>query len=192
MIPNTVNEKLFYFERNSHQRFKFIHHISAWKGQKNTEGLIKVLSEFHKKRQDWECIMYGPVQSDLAEMVITLGLANHIKFTGEISYEKVGEIVRSASAFITFSNYENQPCSILEALCCGIPVIATKVGGIPEIINAQNGILIEPKNELQLLHSIEKIMKEYNNYNRQEIADDSKNKFSFYTVGKQLSLLYSS
>ena len=192
VIPNTVNEKLFYFERNSHQRFKFIHHISSWKGQKNTEGLIKVLSEFHKKRHDWECIMYGPVQSNLAEMVITLGLANHIKFTGEISYEKVGEIVRSASAFITFSNYENQPCSILEALCSGIPVIATKVGGIPEIINAQNGILIESKNELQLLHSIEKIMKEYNNYNRQEIAEDSKNKFSFYTVGKQLSLLYSS
>jgi glycogen synthase len=71
-------------------------------------------------------------------------------------------------------------------------VIATKVGGIPEIINAQNGILIESKNELQLLHSIEKIMKEYNNYNGQEIAEDSKNKFSFYTVGKQLSLLYSS
>jgi glycosyltransferase involved in cell wall biosynthesis len=192
VIPNTVNEKLFYFERNSQQTFRFIHHISAWKGQKNTEGLIKVLSEFHDKRQDWECIMYGPVQPNLAELVTTLGLANHIKFTGEISYEKVGEIVRSASAFITFSNYENQPCSILEALCCGVPVIATKVGGIPEIINPQNGILIEPKNELQLLHAIEKIMKEYNNYNREAVAEDSKNKFSFYTVGKQLSLLYRS
>ena len=192
VIPNTVNEKLFYFERNTHQSFKFIHHISAWKGQKNTEGLITVLSEFHKKRQDWECIMYGPVQPDLAELVKTLRLAKHIKFTGEISYEKVGEIVRSASAFITFSNYENQPCSILEALCCGVPVIATKVGGIPEIINSQNGILIEPKNELQLFRAIEMIMEEYNNYNQKAIAEDSKNKFSFYTVGKQMSLLYRS
>lgn len=192
VIPNTVNEKLFYFDRNNHQSFKFIHHISAWKGQKNTEGLIRVLADLHKKRQDWECIMYGPVLPSLAELVITLGLANHIKFTGEISYENVGEIVRSASAFVTFSNYENQPCSILEALCCGVPVIATKVGGIPEIINAQNGILIEPKNELQLLHAIEKIMKDYNDYNREEIAEDSKDKFSFYTVGKQLSLLYRS
>jgi len=192
VIPNTVNEKLFYFERNTHQSFKFIHHISGWRGQKNTEGLIRVLSEFHKKRQDWECIMYGPVQPDLAELVITLGLANQIKFTGEIPYEKVGEIVRSASAFITFSNYENQPCSILEALCCGVPVIATKVGGIPEIINSQNGILIEPKNELQLLRAFEMIMEKHNNYNQQAIAEDAKNKFSFYTVGKQLSLLYGS
>ena len=79
-----------------------------------------------------------------------------------------------------------------EALCCGVPVIATKVGGIPEIINARNGILIEPKNELQLFNAIEKIIKNYNNYNRKEIAEDSKNKFSFYTVGKQLSLLYRS
>jgi glycosyltransferase involved in cell wall biosynthesis len=190
VIPNTVNEKLFYFEGNTPQSFKFIHHISAWRGQKNTTGLLKVLSEFHKKRQDWECIMYGPVEPDLAALVTTLGLVSHIKFTGEISYEKVGEIVRSASAFISFSNYENQPCSILEALCCGVPVIATKVGGVPEIINSQNGILIEPKNELQLFNAIEMIMKEYHNYNRQAIAEDSKNRFSFHTVGKQLSLLY--
>ena len=192
VIPNAVNEKLFYFERKTHQRFKFIHHVSSWRGQKNTTGLIKVLSEFYKKRQDWECIMYGPIQPDLAELITTLGLVNHIKFTGEISYEKVGEIVRSASVFITFSNYENQPCSILEALCCGVPVIATKVGGIPEIINSQNGILVEPKNELQLFHAIQTIMEEYNNYNQQAIAEDSKNKYSFYKVGKQLSLLYSS
>jgi glycosyltransferase involved in cell wall biosynthesis len=192
VIPNTVNENLFYFEQNNHQNFIFVHHISAWKGQKNTNGLIRVFSEFNKKRQDWECIMYGPVQLDLIDLVKTLGLIKHIKFTGEISYEKVGEIVRSASAFITFSNYENQPCSILEALCCGIPVIATNVGGIPEIVNSQNGILIEPKNELQLLHAIEMIMEEYNKYNQQAIAEDSKTKFSFYTVGKQLSLLYRS
>jgi len=192
VIPNTVNEVLFYFEQNTPKSFKFIHHISAWKGQKNTNGLIKVLSEFHKKRQDWECIMYGPVEPSLSALVITLGLVSHIKFTGEISYEKVGEIVRSASVFVTFSNYENQPCSILEALCCGVPVIATKVGGVPEIINSQNGILVEPKNEIQLFQAIEMIMEKYHNYNRQAIAEDSKNKFSFYTVGKQLSLLYSS
>jgi len=192
VIPNTVNEKLFYFERTTHQTFKFIHYVSGWRGQKNTEGLIKVFSEFHKIRQDWECIMYGPVQSDLAELVIKSGLGTHIKFTGEISYEKVGEIVRSASVFISFSNYENQPCSILEALCCGVPVIATKVGGIPEIINSQNGILIEPKNELQLFRAIEKILEEYSNYDKQAIAEDSKNKFSFYSVGEQLSLLYRS
>ena len=136
--------------------------------------------------------MYGPVQPELAELVIALQLEKHIKFTGEISYKKVGEIVRSASALISFSNYENQPCSVLEALCCGVPVIATKVGGIPEIINSQNGILIERRNELQLFHAIEMIMEEYNNYNQQAIAEDSKNKFSFYTVGKQLSLLYPS
>jgi glycogen synthase len=71
-------------------------------------------------------------------------------------------------------------------------VIATKVGGIPEIIDSQNGILIEPKNELQLFHAIEMIMEKYNDYNQQAIAEDSKNKFSYYTVGKQLSLLYRS
>ena len=192
VIPNAVNEKLFYFEAKEPKVFRFIHYVSSLKGQKNTEGLIKVFSELKKIRQDWECIMYGPVDQELSKLVITAGLEEKIKFTGEISYSEVAEIVRSASAFVSFSNYENQPCSILEALCCGVPVIATKVGGVPEIINSKNGILIEPKNELQLFHAIEMIMKEYTNYNQQAIAEDSKNKFSYYAVGKQLSLLYRS
>ena len=119
--------------------------------------------------------MYGSADQELSNLIITAGLEEKIKFTGEISYAEVAEIVRSASAFVSFSNYENQPCSILEALCCGVPVIATKVGGIPEVINSQNGILIEPKNELQLFHAIEMIMEEYTNYNQQAIAEDSKN-----------------
>jgi glycosyltransferase involved in cell wall biosynthesis len=192
IIPNAVNEKLFYIETKEPKTFRFIHYVSSLKGQKNTEGLIKVFSELKKIRQDWECIMYGPADQELSKLVITGGLEKKIKFTGEISYAEVAKIVRSASAFVSFSNYENQPCSILEALCCGVPVIATNVGGIPEIINSQNGILIEPKNELQLFHAVERIMEEYKNYNRQAIAEDSKNKFSFSAVGKQLSLLYTS
>src|SRR6187399_374268 len=192
VIPNTVNEKLFYFERKTQECFKFIHYISVWRGQKNTEGLIKVLSELYKKRQDWECIMYGPVQPELAELVVTFQLEKHIKFTGEISYEKVGEIVRSASALISFSNYENQPCSILEALCCGVPVIATKVGGIPEIINSQNGIITEPLNESQLLQAIESMMDNFKNFDLESIAKSAKMKFSYNAVGSQLNLLYQS
>jgi glycosyltransferase involved in cell wall biosynthesis len=104
----------------------------------------------------------------------------------------VAEIVRSASAFVSFSNYENQPCSILEALCCGVPVIATKVGGIPEVINSQNGILIDPLNESQLLHAMEMMMGKFKNFDLESIAKSAKMKFSYNAVGSQLNLLYQS
>jgi glycosyltransferase involved in cell wall biosynthesis len=136
--------------------------------------------------------MYGAADQKLSNLVITAGLEEKIKFTGEISYTKVAEIVRSASAFVSFSNYENQPCSILEALCCGVPVIATKVGGIPEVINSQNGIIIEPLNESQLLQAMEMMMDKFKNFDLESIAKSAKMKFSYNAVGSQLNLLYQS
>ena len=102
----------------------------------------------------------------------------------------VAEEVRSASVFVSFSNFENQPCSILEALCCGVPVISTNVGGISEIIDSENGILIEPRNESQLLKALEDIIDQYHKFDREKISDDAKKKFSFDTVGRQLYSLY--
>jgi glycosyltransferase involved in cell wall biosynthesis len=190
VIPNVVDERLFYFEAHAGKGFRFIHNVSSLKGQKNTEGLLKVFSELQKKRSGWECIMYGPVSTELTELSDKLGLKDRIKFTGEIPYEKVAEIVRTASAYVSFSNYENQPCSILEALCCGVPVIATRVGGIPEIINAGNGLLIDPGNEIQLLKAMERMMDKLPEYDKKKIAEESKNKFSYETVGRQLYSLY--
>jgi len=192
VIPNVVNEKFFYFETKEPKIFRFIHYVSSMKGQKNTEGIIKVFSELKKIRQDWECIMYGPADQELSKLVITAGLEEKIKFTGEISYAQVAEVVRSASAFVSFSNYENQPCSILEALCCGVPVIATKVGGIPEVINSQNGIIIEPLNESQLLQAMKMMMDKFKNFDLESIAKSAKMKFSYNAVGSQLNLLYQS
>jgi len=192
VISNAVNEKLFYFERKVQKIFRFIHYVSSIKGQKNTEGLIKVFSNLKKIRQDWECIMYGPADQELSKLVIAAGLEEKIKFTGEISYAEVAEAVRSASAFVSFSNYENQPCSILEALCCGVPVIATKVGGIPEVINAQNGIIIDPLNESQLLQAMEMMMENFKNFDLESIAKGAKMKFSYNAIGSQLNLLYQS
>src|SRR5688572_3432535 len=190
VIPNAVNEKLFFFETKEPQPFRFIHYVSSIKGQKNTEGLIKVFSGLKKIRQDWECIMYGSADQELSNLIITAGLEEKIKFTGEISYAEVAEIVRSASAFVSFSNYENQPCSILEALCCGVPVIATKVGGIPEVINSQNGIIIDPLNESQLLQAMEMMMDNFKKFDLESIAKGAKMKFSYNAVGRQLCLLY--
>ena len=192
VIPNVVNDQVFYPLQDRPAVFRFVHYVSSWKGQKNTEGIIRVLSTLQKERSDWECIMYGPAGNELRELVNKLGLQQNIKFTGEVSNEMVAEIVRSASLFISFSNYENQPCSILESLCCGIPVIATRVGGIPEVIGPQNGILVEPGNEAQLFEGIKKMMERFDEYDRETIANDARMKFGSHTVGRQLHSLYHS
>jgi glycosyltransferase involved in cell wall biosynthesis len=75
-----------------------------------------------------------------------------------LSLEQVSEKMKAANCFVLFSDYENQPCVILESLASGIPVIATKVGGIPEIVDKKRGILVENKNEDALLEAMKRML----------------------------------
>jgi glycosyltransferase involved in cell wall biosynthesis len=67
------------------------------------------------------------------------------------------------------SLYENQPVVILEALCCGIPVISSEVGGISENINPENGILFKPNDENELVQAIENYIIKKDSYNSLQI-----------------------
>ena len=191
-IPNVVDQSLFYLQEKKNLVFRFIHNASILKEQKNTEGLLSVLSQLSKMKTGWDCIIYGPVSEELIALCHQTGLNDKVKFTGLISYAEVADIARTATVYVSFSNYENQPCSILEALCCGVPVIATRVGGIPEIINDRNGMLITPGNDSELLQAMNKMMENIQDYNNSRIAEEAKAMFSYEAVGKQLLSLYKS
>jgi glycosyltransferase involved in cell wall biosynthesis len=91
-----------------------------------------------------------------------------------------------------FSFYENMPCVVLEALCTGIPVIATTVGGIPEIIGKENGILINPGKERELLNAMKEMIRNYHLYDADFISRQATEQFSYEVVGKEISDIYQS
>ena len=91
---------------------------------------------------------------------------------------------------VMFSRYENAPCSIIEALSTGIPVIATSVGGIPEMINSSNGILVDSENTGQLTLAMEEMIRNYHRYQRTGIAETAKAAFSYEVVGAQITAIY--
>jgi glycosyltransferase involved in cell wall biosynthesis len=113
-----------------------------------------------------------------------------VTLTGEISYADVSQQMKMASAFVLFSRYENLPCVIIEALCCGLPVIATDVGGINELINMKNGILVRSENEEELVRAMDLMIDEYKNFDRDQISSDASERFNYSTIGKQFHDLY--
>ena len=139
-----------------------------------------------KQRQDFELVIVGPAYDELKEKVIESGLESFVKFTGEISYPEVALQLQQASAFVLFSRYENFPCAMIEALCCGLPVIAADTGGIREAVNEKNGILVESENEEQLLKAMNRMMDQYDQFDRKKISADAVQHYSYETIGAVL------
>ena len=73
-----------------------------------------------------------------------LGVTDLIKITGILPYEWMARLMPSSDIVVIPSFYEAVSLAALEALSCGIPVIASDVGGLPHIINSGNGILVPP------------------------------------------------
>jgi glycosyltransferase involved in cell wall biosynthesis len=188
-IPNVVDTNIFFPAESKPALFRFIH-VSTLGFQKNPEGIIRTFSGLLNRGIRAELSLIGPVSASLQEQIKVSGVADHIFCTGEISYQQVAEEMRKSSALLLFSHYENMPCVILEALCSGIPVIAARVGGIPEVVNPTNGILVSPGNETELLEAMETMMLTHDQYDLAAISKLASQAFSYQTIGQEITRVY--
>jgi glycosyltransferase involved in cell wall biosynthesis len=72
---------------------------------------------------------------------------------------------------------------IVEALCCGLPVISSDAGGCAEAIDVQNGIVVSAGDEAQLFRAVKDVMNNYHRYNRQKIANDAAAQYGNEQIG---------
>lgn len=88
----------------------------------------------------------GPIMDKMIYYVRSLGVEKNIEFMGHKSHEKAMEILKGGKFLVIPSEwYENFPYSVLEAFTLGRPVIASRIGGIPELVkNWETGLLFEP------------------------------------------------
>ena len=124
------------------------------------------------------------------DSVYESGLSHKIKFVGELSHKDVAKQMQISSAFVLFSKHENFPCVIIEALCCGIPVVSSAVGGVSEAVNSTNGLLVESENIEALKNAFLKMMDDYHQYDQEKIARDAASKYSEEVIGNQFFDLY--
>lgn len=89
----------------------------------------------------------GPDHSRLESLVEEYGIKNHVKFVGNVPNKDISRYLASENIYVLMSNNEGLPISILEAMRAGLPIISTKVAGIPEEVDERNGLLIEPNIE---------------------------------------------
>lgn len=189
VIPNTVNTELFHYTANRGPVFRFIH-VSNMVPLKNAEGILRAFREL-SAGQHAELVMVGDTDPAIRSYAAELGLSpGTVQFRGEIPYAEVAAEMQRAHCLVLFSNIENSPCVIGEALCCGLPVIATRVGGIPELVDETNALLVEPGKESELATAMQLMLTQQAIYEREEIAKNAAARFSYETTGKELDTLY--
>lgn len=127
--------------------------------QKGHSYLIEAMEEIvkHFPLATLEIIGEGEERPILEDKIKKLGLTHHVTLSGQKFSPK--QYLKHWSAFVLPSVAETFGIVVLEAMEAGIPVIATKVGGIPDIITSgKNGILVESKNAKELADSVIKTL----------------------------------
>ena len=95
----------------------------------------------------------------LRENVESLGIAEKVKWLGHKTSPEIAQEFERAAALVLPSYMETSPNAVSEAMCAGVPVIATNVGGIPDIItHGKTGLLVESRNIDQLALAINLIL----------------------------------
>lgn len=101
----------------------------------------------------------GSERKNLEKLVNDLSIENSVEFTG---YKKPSNIVKwfnQIDIFINLSRRESFGVSVVEAMACGLPVIASNIGGLKEIIiDGESGVLVEPDNVFETAEAIEKLI----------------------------------
>lgn len=190
VIHNTVNTKIFKYGHIKNEVFTYIH-VSSLTDQKNIFGILRVFKKLANIRRDWKLTIVGPYTIEIEQFIEQESLKNLIFLAGEVPYEKVASYMQQAHVMVLFSKHENFPCVVVEALCCGLPVVSSDVAGVKEAINESNGILVNSGDEEQLLEEVMKMRDRYADYNTSQISSNAISKFNYQVIGEEFHKLYS-
>ena len=113
--------------------------------QKRPDLVVLAASRLLQRRNDFEVLLVGegPERRAVERLVDELGLSANVKLLG--NRDDVPDLLATAETALLASDYEGCPLSVLEAMAAGVPVVATRVGGVPEIVaDGETGLLVEP------------------------------------------------
>jgi len=199
IIPNGVDFAKFLNVRGStpHIRDEFvILSVGRLEKVKGHKYLIEAFVDVKREIPGARLVLVGDgsERGNLEKQADELGMGEDIEFVGERAHDELPDWYNRADIFVMPSLSEGFGIAIIEAMASGLPVVATRVGGILDIIeDGVTGFLVEPKNSIAIRDSAVKILQ--SSEMRKRISDNAGYcvlQYNWDTIAQKVSLIYRS
>jgi len=194
LIYNVVDTTIFIYNKSRKAATPMLLHVSTLdKDQKNILGTLNAIKILQTQNHIFDSVFVGgdsDTKNYFEEKAKQLNIIN-INFVGHKTQNEIAQLMQQAHTLILFSNYENMPVVVLEALACGLPVFASNVGQLPFFISDDFGRLVDVGNEKQLSQQLALFLERKLSFNSEKMVEFINTNATFDIVGKQLYFEYS-
>jgi glycosyltransferase involved in cell wall biosynthesis len=156
VIPNAVDVARAPRSQPAGRERPLIVSVGRLKAPKDFPTLVRALGKLTPGSFDALIVGDGPDRGRLEEQIDELGLSDSVHLAGERL--DVPELLAAADVFVLSSRSEGMPVSVLEAMAAGLPIVASRVGGVPEqIADGETGLLVEPRDADELAAALTRL-----------------------------------
>jgi glycosyltransferase involved in cell wall biosynthesis len=193
VIPNVVDTHAFNFDQRSQplNAFNFVTVVGDTY-IKNADGIIRAFAKVkHNSRSNIVLQVIGPNYVELEKQAKQLKIDDSVFFYGSVPNTTVASIMKQCQALIFFSRFETFGCVMAEALCCGLPVIASNLPVLREnLTEYENAIFVESEDENELMQAMLNMTEKWTAFDCEAISKNAFQKYNYDVVGRRIANLY--
>lgn len=160
-IHNGVNPAQFGVPANMAKSGRYILCVGDHREYKGIDVLLRASKALLSEDQSLRMVLAGdgPSRRDLEELADSLGIREQTEFLGQQPHDEIVRLLHGCDVLAVPSREESFCLAVLEAMICRKPVVASAVGGIPEIVeHEKSGILVEPENVEGLAQALRRVL----------------------------------
>lgn len=140
IIENVVDSEVFDFLSSYDESLLFVGRLESIK---RVDFILRAFALSNLNKFKLNIIGDGSKRQSLEDLAAALNISDRVVFHGALPKNEIAEQMKKSAALLLFSETENKPCVICEAHSVGLPVFSNSVGGVPEMTDPSNAILVE-------------------------------------------------
>jgi glycosyltransferase involved in cell wall biosynthesis len=194
VIPNPVNSAVFAPHPSARQhtssaRLVTVSRLAPVKGHADLLAAVRTFVE-SGRAVHLDIVGDGPSRPEIERQIAECRLEEHVTLTGRLSPPEIAKLLQDSDVFVMASHDENLPVSVIEAVLVGIPVVATDVGGVHELLT-EGMRLVPPRNPRAMVDAIAAALADLpTQEERVRRGERVRALYSFEAIGARLSEVY--